>query len=1307
MTDEVSAGRGSLARVIATRGGTAAPEAPFVIEHREALIYMLCEAAELEHAIMCQYLYAAFSLKQQADEGLNRRELDRVGKWRKTVAHIATQEMLHLALVQNLLSAIGGAPHLTRPNLPQPAGHYPPGVILTLLPFDEDALRHFMFLERPEGMDLHDALGLEAASRAAPMMQHGEIVPRLQDFATVGHLYRSIEEGIKHLCAKYGEPWLFVGPPDAQAKPAHFGWPQLVQVVDAESALRAVDTILDQGEGPRGHWRKAHFGQFVEILDEYLTLKEANPSFEPARPVLPATVRPGEGDRSLPLIGDAFTASCTDLFNVVYEVLLLILERYFAHTEESDDEIATLAQVTLGLMFDAIRPLGSLLTNLPLGDEARGRTAGPSFELFYESDSLLPHRDAAWTLIEERIREAAAFAERLCQEHRPEAEATLEQVGSALLNLAHTLALCRVDHGGVTRAGEVTLAHRRSDAETARENPGVADGIGRLTSAVAHALESKYRAATRALLAAAALKTDQNEGGLDETQIGMARAWKRSLLLESDRHFDQAADLMEVLVGVQGDYEIRMPELDDATILGDRPFSAETIDQIMFESDDGVDSIADLIRAVPPEALLVDPRPAARSSALEPVSQLLPIVDVASALAVIERVSRNPSPDRPEDHTGPAEPPALSQIREQLEAAFRDNPTGFRPSRVEGGEDVSTSNGPHKTQGRSHEDSGVARLFRDTLAAMLALQGQGLGSELDPTGARLRRRNTADRLCRSVLRPLADALFQMPSEPLAALRGVFRQAHDVPDESFPSRLRKLTRDASDILQKVTWPHELFEAVAGLQDLTLENCALDSAERASLIQSWSHSESNPSIRLVRDGPYVLTNVDSLTGPLGEPVPTRPQMALCRCGQSAEKPFCDGSHARVDFSGAKDPNRVLDRRDTYEGLSVTILDNRGVCQHSGFCTDRVPVAFRVDQDPFVAPSGARLDEMIRAVRNCPSGALSLAIDGIEDRAAVDWHGSRPPGVTITIDGPYRITGSIELIGETEVPVARNTGSSLEHYALCRCGHSQNKPFCSGMHWYVGFQDPIPEPGRTPTLFEWAGGAPAIHRMVELFFERYVPDDPILAPMFADAPPDHTERVASWFGEVFGGPAAYMTQFGDYAHLIERHANLGVSEDQLRRWVDLLFRSAREADLDAGPEFWSAFSSYVECEARRVLEASQPQARIETKTDSPRWDWGPGGPPRASSEDAEAAESQTVPALPGPDETVRFDDHIKTLFRDKDRRSMTFAFDLWSYDDVRSNAEAIATRLRAGTMPCDGAWSPEKIDLFQRWIDDGSLE
>src|ERR1700747_2960495 len=166
--NKVAAGRGRLAQVIATRGGLAAPEAPFVIEHREALIYMLCEAAELEHGIMCQYLYAAFSLKQSTDEGLTAEEAAAVQRWRKTISHVATQEMLHLSLVQNLLSAIGCAPHLSRANFPHAPGNSAPGAALPLLPFGEQALKHFVCLERPEGMDLDDAEGMAAFGRARP-----------------------------------------------------------------------------------------------------------------------------------------------------------------------------------------------------------------------------------------------------------------------------------------------------------------------------------------------------------------------------------------------------------------------------------------------------------------------------------------------------------------------------------------------------------------------------------------------------------------------------------------------------------------------------------------------------------------------------------------------------------------------------------------------------------------------------------------------------------------------------------------------------------------------------------------------------------------------------------------------------------------------------------------------------------------------------------------------------------------------------------------------------------------------------------
>ena len=441
--------RGRLAQVIATRGGLAPPEAPFVIEHREALIYMLCEAAELEHGIMCQYLFAAFTLKQNEGEGLTGEELAATRRWRSVISHVATQEMLHLALVQNLLSAVGAAPHLVRPNFPHPASHYPAGVHLALLPFGEQALRHFMFLERPEGMDLHDADGLAAFGRAVPHMLASDIVPRGQDFATVGHMYRSIEAGFARLCAKYGEDWLFVGPERAQATQEYFGWPQLIPVTDLASAQRAIDEILEQGEGLRGHWENAHFGTFVEILDEFEAARAANLGLQPARPVLPVNVRPCDRDVEVPLADNPVTAKVMDLFNVAYEILLQILERFFAHTDETDAQLKTLADATMGLMFGAIKPLGDLITTLPAGPSYPGANAGPSFELFYESDYLLPHRHAAWALLTERLGVAADFCREIIVGEPGDGQsgaarqltAALQPVGVALDGLARALSV--------------------------------------------------------------------------------------------------------------------------------------------------------------------------------------------------------------------------------------------------------------------------------------------------------------------------------------------------------------------------------------------------------------------------------------------------------------------------------------------------------------------------------------------------------------------------------------------------------------------------------------------------------------------------------------------------------------------------------------------------------------------------------------------------------------------------------------------------------------------------------------------------
>jgi Ferritin-like len=400
--------------------GLGPPERPVAVENRQQLIYLLREAAELEHGIMCQYLFAAFSMKQSVDEGVTAEQLTAIKHWRRTILEVARQEMLHLALVQNLLTAIGAAPHMGRPNLPSPAHYFPPGVQLALMPFGERALRHFLYLERPEGMPLEDADVFSKLAEARPLLDPNPqrdldeeaLVPHAQEFGTVGHLYRAVDVGFAWLASRLGPERLFVGPRHAQAAPETFRWPALVEVHDLASAHKAIDTIVEQGEGVRGAWQTAHFGRFLGVFEDYLALRDSDPDFEPARPVQLGAVRAyGAGD--LPIIGDPVTARVVDLFDVVNEIVLLALTRYFAAAEESREQRKVLAEVAVGLMFTAIKPLGERLTALPFGPEAPGRTAGPTFTLQPQGVTLLPHRDSAWLLLEERAREAADFARRI------------------------------------------------------------------------------------------------------------------------------------------------------------------------------------------------------------------------------------------------------------------------------------------------------------------------------------------------------------------------------------------------------------------------------------------------------------------------------------------------------------------------------------------------------------------------------------------------------------------------------------------------------------------------------------------------------------------------------------------------------------------------------------------------------------------------------------------------------------------------------------------------------------------------------
>ena len=411
------------------------------IENRSELIYTLGKAAELEHLIICQYLYAAFSLKRFPSEGIGSELKPTVDRWVHELMDIGVQEMLHLALVQNLLTAIGAGPHLGRPNFPVPPRAFPAKVQISLLAFSEPALRHFAFLERPEGSQMADVAELQVLEQAWPLEQIDEdaIGPIVADFDTISHLYRSIEDGMARLAERMGEERLFIGQVDAQATGHHFRLEALVPVTNLESARRAVDTIVEQGEGARGDWHEAHFGRLLRMLDEFLGQRAADPGFDPARPVLLARVRPAESGEPVALITDPFSVRCTDLLNSVYELVLQLLARYFAHSDETDEQLGILAWVAIELMEDAVAPLGEIVTRLPVGDDHPGRTVGPSFELFYASDYLMPHRQAAWQLMVERLDEIAAFA-RDCERGCPSAfTVELAKVADALAKQAARL----------------------------------------------------------------------------------------------------------------------------------------------------------------------------------------------------------------------------------------------------------------------------------------------------------------------------------------------------------------------------------------------------------------------------------------------------------------------------------------------------------------------------------------------------------------------------------------------------------------------------------------------------------------------------------------------------------------------------------------------------------------------------------------------------------------------------------------------------------------------------------------------------
>ena len=313
------------------------PSDPYLIkiESREDLAFVLSEASTLEHMIMCEYLFAAFSLKRDESEGISTEELDKVRRWAGVINAVAIQEMTHLALVNNMLISIGHSPYFQHPNFPQPSRFFSPNIKLALVPFGEQALRHYLYLERPEGMSIEGVPGFEVLGNLNPPELKRGIVPEQQYFTTVGNLYRGIEKGFQVLVSKHGEDGVFIGASRTQATEARFGLSALFEVKDLESASRAVEGIVEMGEGARGDWTGAHFGMFLKVFQEFMAAKEQDPAFRPTKPVVAAYTRPPAGVENATLITDGYTSKVADLFNAGYSLAIQALSRYYVHEQAS------------------------------------------------------------------------------------------------------------------------------------------------------------------------------------------------------------------------------------------------------------------------------------------------------------------------------------------------------------------------------------------------------------------------------------------------------------------------------------------------------------------------------------------------------------------------------------------------------------------------------------------------------------------------------------------------------------------------------------------------------------------------------------------------------------------------------------------------------------------------------------------------------------------------------------------------------------------------------------------------------------
>ena len=344
---------------------------------REQLLYWLHEAAEIEHHLMCCYLYAVFSLKRQ-DPHWTDEQAAAVQRWEQAILSVVYEEMTHLALVGNLAHALGAAPHVGRPPFPVDAGPYPAGFVIRLQPFSAATIEHFKFLERPAGHAQADAEEFASGQRYERKVPEGRLSPGPRDYATVGELYVVLSQSLTACADAMGEAALFCGDVALQVDASLAALPGLAAVTDLRSAQAAISTIVTQGEGAGDEAADSHFCRFVRIGNELAALSAADSGFEPAWPAAtnPVMNPPVSSRDERVHVSEPRIARWLDIGNALYTTSLRCLLQGFGARERHAK--ATWLAASFALMRSTV-PVGRGLAARPATDFAGGPHAGLTF----------------------------------------------------------------------------------------------------------------------------------------------------------------------------------------------------------------------------------------------------------------------------------------------------------------------------------------------------------------------------------------------------------------------------------------------------------------------------------------------------------------------------------------------------------------------------------------------------------------------------------------------------------------------------------------------------------------------------------------------------------------------------------------------------------------------------------------------------------------------------------------------------------------------------------------------------------------